>query len=835
MKKWFTLLAVLFIVFLFASQPVTIERANALSIHDQPSTLQRNAPDCFALDIVFVIDQSKSMSQLPRPNDPLGQRFNAPRYALDWLANNRLSRLAQCPDAVHRIGVISFGTDVVVDLPLTIINPSSQKEWDALLPELEAKIQERDMGTTDQAKAMIEAARVLKTADALGDLPRKRAVILLTDGQPCTVELGCIDGTSGTTKGTVTYEKYMHDLFEQTETDFTFSPSVVARDQAIKDAIERFGGLDKISDEERDRIYVNYPVSNQELYNSIYIWIMATNDATKYSSLVGDNFKAIATSHNSELIDIQQNLLEIPKVFNQIMSTLAGVKPTLLGCGNLAVDPYLSGVVLDIYKAANGLEVEISYNNKHLKDGDGDKDFFGLAQYSQYGAVEHYRFQTPPAGLWEIVCSDPNGAEVSYLPFDAHAELVQPSSILPQYDVNNEHSDPLHPFYLTYKVVDQIDAKPLNLDTAYPLNMSGVVVDPAGTKYSLELEFMGDGVWQSREPLPVNILGKYQVTLTADAPCVVDPDKPDRCPQPRIEVVPSTVDHYDVGAISLFRIKVIEPEPSSRVPLHGPLLPDWLPVEPLVVHVQLTDLDNNPIQAADVLSGDVAQAITATLSSGGIDSTLPLNPDPTDPSRFSALFDTPALLGEQVLTVTLGDDYLFEKYRPQESSVSISFLRKDPLWRNPMFYRLLVAMLVLVIGGFLVYFSWLKTFPLRGSLNFMKKDDKGQRTALVGLARGKRRIKLTKAAIPADLRNDFKKIVVTNQPPKGRMPNLLATVLVKPDGREHKVMDGKSSTDKGWTFTYNLGVHAVQKDRFWIWALVVCVLDLIALVGIFSL
>ena len=46
--------------------------------------------DCYSLDVIFIVDQSGSMSgdAGAAPNDPIGSRFEAPRYAMDWLANN---------------------------------------------------------------------------------------------------------------------------------------------------------------------------------------------------------------------------------------------------------------------------------------------------------------------------------------------------------------------------------------------------------------------------------------------------------------------------------------------------------------------------------------------------------------------------------------------------------------------------------------------------------------------------------------------------------------------------------------------------------------------------
>ena len=73
--------------------------------------------DCYSLDVIFLIDQSDSMSGKGsgRPNDPTEQRVYAPRWAIDWLADNALDI---CPNAVHRIAVISYGGSTGIDLKL---------------------------------------------------------------------------------------------------------------------------------------------------------------------------------------------------------------------------------------------------------------------------------------------------------------------------------------------------------------------------------------------------------------------------------------------------------------------------------------------------------------------------------------------------------------------------------------------------------------------------------------------------------------------------------------------------------------------------------------------
>ena len=132
LKKQVNRFFVLFLLGMVASLFFPLPAIGAMSLNssDQDDFI---APRCYALDVVYIIDQSGSMKE----NDPLGNRYYGTQYSLDWLANNHLGL---CPEAVHRMGVISFGTTVEVSLPLSEIRPGSQQEWDTKSEQLKNRI-----------------------------------------------------------------------------------------------------------------------------------------------------------------------------------------------------------------------------------------------------------------------------------------------------------------------------------------------------------------------------------------------------------------------------------------------------------------------------------------------------------------------------------------------------------------------------------------------------------------------------------------------------------------------------------------------------------------------
>ena len=79
---------------------------------------------CSPIDVVFLIDQSSSMSG-SSGNDLLEQRKYAVQVAIDLMADIALD---SCPGVVHRVGIISYGTTAEVDLPLSEIGPFNPAE-----------------------------------------------------------------------------------------------------------------------------------------------------------------------------------------------------------------------------------------------------------------------------------------------------------------------------------------------------------------------------------------------------------------------------------------------------------------------------------------------------------------------------------------------------------------------------------------------------------------------------------------------------------------------------------------------------------------------------------
>jgi len=172
----------------------------AANIHQKPSGYSAGRlagglaqyPFPGGIDIVFLIDQSGSMSGTGGSNEPANDpskiRMDGVTTVNNYLQfiyqTNKLYRESSNISGqklVFRVGVISFGTTAEVDAPLTEINFES----DDKLKEFNSQFTTKSLGNTnfpaafDLAKGLFD-----KAGDPLPGQSRQRVIILVTDGRP---------------------------------------------------------------------------------------------------------------------------------------------------------------------------------------------------------------------------------------------------------------------------------------------------------------------------------------------------------------------------------------------------------------------------------------------------------------------------------------------------------------------------------------------------------------------------------------------------------------------------------------------------------------------------
>ena len=696
---------------------------------------------CVALDIVFVVDQSSSMKW----NDPLKNRIYAVQVAMDWLVTNRLG---MCPGVVHRVGIVSFGEKAEVDLPLTPLDVNSEEEWQQRKQQLLRNFGPKDLVATDQwagvrkAKELLDAAPFIK-----GPYPRKRAIVLLTDGWPCVSALGC-----STEQDTMDKEAYMQAFQQWAARALPFSPALREREKALAALRERYEAKNSnIPVQEINQVLAEHRVSEEEMWESVYIWVIAMNDRTDYLQVVGDYLNAIASSHGGALFDLKENRSDVPIEFDRILSRLLNIQPERQQCGGLYVDPYLEALVINVYKNAEGVKVKITSGDYALEGGKDAGQQTGALEYFAQKVIyssngehnEHYTFILPHPGKWEISSSVCDSFQALVLPLDPLVIIHGEAQVFPLYRPQGQKRyDPQHPMYLHFpifhnsKLVKEYMGQNLprlvdenqctwvesgqQVSADCGLTMWAYVHDPLGNETKLRMKYVSETQeWQTEEPVPVDAVGTYEVDVEGWAHCLgdqADQRNKSYCEGGRYTVIPKGSLHlqYQVAETVPVHLKVVAPE--DKVEAHDTLWPGKLQVLPFVVTVKAVDENGHAVPAAQVFGSD-ERPLRATVQIGEDEKEVTLHLS-SDGSVLEGKIEDWPVTGEGTAQVRLVGDYDYRHYQLLERTVSAQFVRKDPLWRSPLTYEVLAGLLTLAVAVLIARIIYMRTNAVYGRLVF---------------------------------------------------------------------------------------------------------------------
>ena len=254
--------------------------------------------------------------------------------------------------AVHRIAVVSWGDSVEVDIEPTQISPQNTPDWFTQRDKLKSEMVVKHLGFTKPDLAFAKAEEYFDSFanQPLGDLPRKRAIIFLTDGNPQFVDNQMVPDT------------YMQGLRDKLQADFPFAATLLQQGQCISAAREQAkqAGLLDIKPEDLNKCLTTYHVEDISYENSTYIYSVLLNSGHIYSDNNFTSIKQISKSHGRQVMLLANND-DIPSQFLTILTGLSGAKVTKVGCESFPVEPYLQQAAFKFFKAAKDIDVEISY------------------------------------------------------------------------------------------------------------------------------------------------------------------------------------------------------------------------------------------------------------------------------------------------------------------------------------------------------------------------------------------------------------------------------------------------------------------------------------------
>ncbi len=729
-----------------------------------PSSAEPSGSECPDLDVIFIIDQSSSMS-LPPANDPTNQRVEAVKGMIDLLVDLSID---QCRHAYHRVGVISFGTSTRVDLPLKDIHPMTEEEARILRERLKEPLAPDNLGQTYPNEAFRKAAEMLENAPRLTGRTRKRVILFITDGYPC------FNGSCDVTP------EGLKSLINFIDLNFDFSPSLKAREDCLRPLYQLYG-LEDLPSDQATVCIERYPVSDADYAQSTYIFPILLRNDSPTSKVIDELLENFPKEYGGELMRLTQNRRDIPTTLHQILLRLAGVRPNLLGCGSFAVNPYLRKIRITAYKNSPDIQIVISYtdahNLQHSIQGGGPAEGFTLdtdAGYYVFGSNERYSILNPYPGIWTIESSNCENIDIFYEEVQVRPLESPLFNRLPVYE-RPPYYDQDDPHYIELLLKDtsgMVISQPE--DEFFALQVEAQVTLPNGEKHSYSLRWKPDTQrFVAEEPLLTPVVGTYRVHIVGTSV------RHEGEPMLRGDLSKTTVfnksfklfeleSDFNVVQVIPITIQGVDPKKGSMVktPIHYDIRRGWpLKIRPLLVVVKLTDEQGSPLKVSDVFD-DGAQALRAYIKQlvpqTGEEQKTPeiwLKPDPRDPTQLLGEFRDATFIGDQALVVEINVQNIKEGYWAYEPRIEIPFSRNDCLFCRSITYYVLFAIGLITFSTVVGYNIAIRTNKVSGTLVFV---DGPTRIAEFSLYNGKNFRIISKKELSPYPQLELKRIRVQN-------------------------------------------------------------------------
>jgi hypothetical protein len=636
--------------------------AAVFAIMSRAATVSAQAPtDCAGVDLVLLIDESASMQD----NDKESSRIDAARLAIDSLGDNILY---SCPDVKHRIAVIGFwdewqgakDTAVYVN---SLVAPTVEKfdVWVKQRDQIKALLDKRkisDVGT-DHLSALKAAAQVLdewRKQPPPDATVRRQGVVLVTDGGPCVVDLGCADKND-----TFDRTAYMNDLTQLIDPNGATFPWRGA-DNPASIRLWFIGFRDTKADPKFDYLSPDSP----------------------WGKMFRPRWEQLANAHGGTVAVLDAsspnttNRDVAPKIAD-IVDSVTGTSLIKAKCNEpFYVDPYTDKLRVRILKIGSNSNVPLGDVKVNLVYGRplGTGVFAqGRRQGAVGGAVGDYRsdgpnevyvIQDPAPGEWRIEvagadqCRDLN---VSYQPLAVRGSVVKPlaTEAISQYD-EGEFSDPGAPLSFEYRVVSgDVITKSIVPIPQFPLTMS--VELRAGDKLlqTLDLQRSTDGLWRSVVPIKLPVAGSYTWSLVGRAP--------DGQQKKQVSVVEDS-GMFRVSPVKRFHMEVTSPVAGAPEPLNRIDGGKQSPVAIRVAARAIDDETGKPLSQRQIQGASKEPLFHANVAAGSATSDLtPMMYNAVDMQWEAELVtgqnNVPDAAGKQTVTVQLNEQgYDKAAYRP---------------------------------------------------------------------------------------------------------------------------------------------------------------------------
>jgi hypothetical protein len=679
-----------------------------------------NSSTCVPLDVIFIIDQSGSMSGSDGGivTDPYNQRKYAVDAMIDWFGENIVDT---CSNIRHQVGVISFGSVGRVDIPLTEIKPETFEEYLESAKRLQEKTQADNMFYTNPEAGFELAKKLFAESNISTGGSRKKVIIFLTDGV-INYDPEIRQG-KGIKDDSTDLAKYINE-------NFPFDPTLLKREQCLAFLNAAYAEKPEATPAEKTAECMAYEPTDDAYKNSTYIHMILMNFGSAWPTSVREIFQSITDSHSGSVMDFfdtGEKTNAIPANFRKVLESMTGIPSSVRDCGAIAVNPYLERATFTFYKYSPDFKVKIRYTDQDTgkiytaSDGTADGGFEIPEEggYYAYGTNERYVINHPKPGLYYVESDKCSNGGVSVFYQEAQINpggYTLPFKTIPQYDLE-PYYDVSDPFYLTYEMRDSAGNVYQNESDPFGVTVIVTVIDPNGNSidYPMKWDKTIDQ-FISEKPLSVQFNGTYRVNIVGTVK--VHPSEAEQVSETFSEVFDVEkvlFSHnnleFQVDEVTPFEISVSKPV-DGRVlgQIHGSIIDGWpLPVVPIQIKAQVTLRDGAPLKdPVDKILANPDQSIKAWIEfpDGTKSEQIYLKLDQTQSATFTGEIPNIDKTVPLVLKVEVQNNWSSD-YRPDKRVQSINFSRSDilPIYKTGFYYLLLgllIAAIILAITSSLV-------------------------------------------------------------------------------------------------------------------------------------
>jgi len=639
---------------------------------------------CTPLDTVVIIDQSNSM----RTNDPQALRIDAVGNLIDILYENAALR---CPGVAHRIGVVGFGSEAEILLNFeegVIRVEDADDDWATARNALKSRVASDELGLTAFLPAFVSAQALFDSVppiESAGSSSRARAILLVTDGEPCTAV-----ASNNTLENSVGYcqsPSYARHYFE--------ANAGFDNNNYLEEGFETPTGL---------RNALNGLVTASTSVN-----VLMFNNSRSTWQEVNEGWTRITGEHHGIYVAPDDNRLRSPRqiatILDDIISPLIGSVRNVIPVtevdgqcvGPFYLEPYLSSTtILSATRPADeNLRVQIiDPNGNRIPSQDTTFNNMNI-RYNSGDAIERYILLNPPPGEWRVI--DPTGqdceeVDAKYEAIEVNIDLTSAAPIVPNIVAPYTRDDGASTVRLS--LTDSLGS-PFSGIPNYPLELSGRVQFLNNTRPEVQgqldaldnIQFIPaqniPGVWES-SPLPAPVQGNYQLTITAQAAAV----NPTNATGTN-EIFETTLQYTTASPVAL-GFRIITPDTGSIIPSNTIDNTTGAQTDlPFNVEVEFITQANQRQPIDTIFPDGVAGAMQAEMH--GINGTriqehvITLSPSETNPNLLVGEFHTtdglPDPEGEYeiAISVTLAGQagYNHENYVLSETPQTVQFERRE--------------------------------------------------------------------------------------------------------------------------------------------------------------